>query len=78
MPDTELAEELLQLEEADAWFEYLESTRGQTEKRYGGRSSRGHGRAFRSAARGPGSPVAPPPRSWTLDTGRQLHCRSGQ
>ena len=35
MPDTELAQELLQLEEADAWFEYLESTRGQTEKRYG-------------------------------------------
>ena len=26
MPNTELAEELLQLEEADAWFEYLEST----------------------------------------------------
>jgi len=34
MPDAELAEELLQLEEADAWFEYLESTRGQTESRY--------------------------------------------
>jgi len=34
LPDTELAEELLQLEEADAWFEYLESTRGQTETRY--------------------------------------------
>jgi hypothetical protein len=34
MPDTELAEELLQLEEADAWFEYLESTRGQSETRY--------------------------------------------
>jgi hypothetical protein len=34
MPDTELAEELLQLEEADAWFEYLESTRGQNEHRY--------------------------------------------
>ena len=30
----ELAEELLQLEEADAWFEYLESTRGQSETRY--------------------------------------------
>ena len=29
MANTELAEELLQLEEADAWFEYLESTRGQ-------------------------------------------------
>jgi hypothetical protein len=34
MPNTELAEELLQLEEADAWFEYLESTRGQNETRY--------------------------------------------
>ena len=28
------AHELLQIEEADAWFEYLESTRGQTETRY--------------------------------------------
>jgi len=34
MPDTELAEELLQLEEADAWFEYLEATRSQNENRY--------------------------------------------
>jgi hypothetical protein len=32
--NTELAEELLQLEEADAWFEYLEATRGQSETRY--------------------------------------------
>jgi hypothetical protein len=32
--DTELAEELLQIEEADAWFEYLEATRGQSETRY--------------------------------------------
>jgi hypothetical protein len=32
--DRQLAEELLQIEEADAWFEYLESTRGQTETRY--------------------------------------------
>jgi hypothetical protein len=32
--DTELALELLQIEEADAWFEYLEATRGQTEARY--------------------------------------------
>ena len=29
MADMELAEELLQIEEADAWFEYLEATRGQ-------------------------------------------------
>ena len=35
MPETELAEELLQIEEADAWFEYLEATRGQGERRYG-------------------------------------------
>jgi hypothetical protein len=27
-------EELLQIEEADAWFEYLEATRGQTPTRY--------------------------------------------
>jgi len=27
--------ELLLIEEADAWFEYLESTRGQTKTRYG-------------------------------------------
>jgi hypothetical protein len=35
MADTELAVELLQIEEADAWFEYLEATRGQNEGRYG-------------------------------------------
>ena len=28
------AEELLLIEEADAWFEYLEATRGQIEPRY--------------------------------------------
>jgi hypothetical protein len=28
------AEELLMIEEADAWFEYLEATRNQTEVRY--------------------------------------------
>jgi hypothetical protein len=26
--------ELLQIEEADAWFEYLEATRGQSDGRY--------------------------------------------
>ena len=31
---TEEAFELLLIEEADAWFEYLEATRGQTEVRY--------------------------------------------
>jgi hypothetical protein len=29
------AYELLLIEEADAWFEYLETTRGQNETRYG-------------------------------------------
>ncbi len=29
------AQELLLIEEADAWFEYLEATRAQTEVRYG-------------------------------------------
>ena len=29
------ADELLLLEEADAWFEYLEATRDQSETRYG-------------------------------------------
>src|SRR5690349_13055101 len=33
MPKRE-AEELLMIEEADAWFEYLEATRGQSETRY--------------------------------------------
>jgi hypothetical protein len=28
------ADELLQIEEADAWFEYLEATRAQTALRY--------------------------------------------
>jgi hypothetical protein len=28
------AEELLMIEEADAWFEYLEATHGQLETRY--------------------------------------------
>jgi hypothetical protein len=31
---TQEAEELLLIEEADAWFEYLEATRGQTAVRY--------------------------------------------
>ena len=34
MQDRRQAEELLLIEEADAWFEYLEATRGQTEGRY--------------------------------------------
>jgi hypothetical protein len=35
MPSKREAEELLQIEEADAWFEYLEATRNQSESRYG-------------------------------------------
>jgi hypothetical protein len=34
MAGAEHAEELLQIEEADAWFEYLEATRGQNRNRY--------------------------------------------
>jgi hypothetical protein len=34
MTGTPEAEELLQMEEADAWFEYLETTRAQTPTRY--------------------------------------------
>jgi hypothetical protein len=34
MPSRRDAYELLLIEEADAWFEYLEATRGQTELRY--------------------------------------------
>jgi hypothetical protein len=34
MAEVRDAERLLLIEEADAWFEYLESTRAQTEVRY--------------------------------------------
>ena len=34
MPTKREAEELLMIEEADAWFEYLEATRNQSETRY--------------------------------------------
>jgi hypothetical protein len=34
MAATHEAEELLLIEEADAWFEYLETTRAQSEVRY--------------------------------------------
>ena len=34
MTDMHEAEELLMIEEADAWFEYLEATRNQLETRY--------------------------------------------
>jgi hypothetical protein len=35
MADVQEAEELLLIEEADAWFEYLETTREQSPLRYG-------------------------------------------
>jgi hypothetical protein len=35
MHPTDEAVELLMIEEADAWFEYLEAIRGQSELRYG-------------------------------------------
>jgi hypothetical protein len=34
MPAKREADELLQMEEADAWFEYLDATRDQSEVRY--------------------------------------------
>ena len=34
MSATDQAQELLMIEEADAWFEYLEATRGQSRVRY--------------------------------------------
>ena len=35
LTDNREAHELLLMEEADAWFEYLDSTRGQSNTRYG-------------------------------------------
>jgi hypothetical protein len=34
MPTNDDGKELLQAEEAEAWFEYLEATRSQTARRY--------------------------------------------
>ena len=69
MAGYEHAEELLQIEEADAWFEYLEATRGAERDAATPRSSRGPGPASRSgfapsapAARGFAQPP-PEPRS---------------
>ena len=49
VPDIELAEELLQIEEADAWFEYLEATRGSVRDALRARSSPGPGHGSTSA-----------------------------
>ncbi len=35
MSHTQAAEDLLTMEEIDAWFEYLDTTRNQPAKRYG-------------------------------------------
>ena len=62
MPDTELAEELLQIEEADAWFEYLESTRGQGDGALPGARAVGVGPADPAPAGRPCPPRAPAAR----------------
>ena len=61
MPDTELAEELLQLEEADAWFEYLESTRGQTADALRRGRALGLGPSLTAVESGPRAAFPPPP-----------------
>ncbi len=50
------AYELLLIEEADAWFEYLESTRGQSETRYARGRAVGVGAPGAAAARDRGAP----------------------
>jgi hypothetical protein len=35
MTETPTGEELLRADEADAWLEYLDATRGRTDERYG-------------------------------------------
>ena len=62
MPDIELAEELLQIEEADAWFEYLEATRAQSETRYARGRAVGVGTTQSAAARRSRPSSAAPPR----------------
>ena len=52
------AEELLQIEEADAWFEYLEATRGQSEVALRRDRAVGLEPPDPAAARHPGAPRA--------------------
>ena len=52
--------ELLLIEEADAWFEYLEATRGQTRARYGELEPWAWSR-LAAAAGDPGAAGAAPP-----------------
>ena len=70
MPDTELAEELLQIEEADAWFEYLESTRGQGETRYSRARAVGLGAPHPAVACRPGTPCPAAARGGLSAAGR--------
>ena len=57
---TEEAFELLLIEEADAWFEYLEATRGQTEFSVQGGRALGVGPAEPAPTRDP-RPARPTP-----------------
>ena len=63
MAGAEHAEELLMIEEADAWFEYLEATRGQGERRYGEVEPWAWATADPAAARRARAPVAVAPRA---------------
>ena len=56
MTGTLEAEELLLIEEADAWFEYLEATRGQTAARYREVEPWAWARLTPAAARDQGAP----------------------
>ena len=58
MVGSEHAEELLQIEEADAWFEYLEATRAQSETRYAELEPWAWARLLAAAARRPCAPCA--------------------
>ncbi len=60
MPNTELAEELLQLEEADAWFEYLEATTGADRDALRGGRALGVGAALAAPTSGQSAALASP------------------
>ena len=62
MAGSEHAEELLQIEEADAWFEYLEATRAQSKTPLRRGRAVGLGPPHPAAARRPHAPRAAPPR----------------
>ena len=62
MAGFEHAEELLQIEEADAWFEYLEATRAQSKSRYAEVEPWAWARLSQRLARRPHSSRAASPR----------------